>query len=146
MTLGSNEALLAGMRSLGMSMIGGQSASNSSGVLSARTSPVPSALVEYVSVPPGATAVMPRLRDLRDLTIYGVVNNGTNPLTVFGYADQFTPGESINGTASTWGGNTGGLTVPAGQSAVLLPLGLPSRRDAVSGPSGPLGWSAQIFA
>jgi hypothetical protein len=109
-------------------------------------------MLRFTTVPATSVAVLPSL--LTGETSYPiiVINEGVNALTVYAYGDAVvgppTHAEKLNGTASTFGAATGGLSIAAGSFAIFVPEDVPRGRQGtpiVGATAEPLNWTAQVF-
>lgn len=112
--------------------------------LTGATPRVPGTLNRYTISPATATVVLPSLLSGEANWPVIVVNDGANTITVYAYADNVSHAESIGGTASTFGGATGGKTVAAGASAIFIPEDVPRGRAGVATANN-TNWSAASF-
>jgi hypothetical protein len=108
---------------------------------------VPAQVARYTAVPNSpatAAVVLPSLLTGEVCYPMFVVNeHPTNSLIVYAYADN-SHVEKINGTASTFGGATGGFSVAANSVGVFFPIGATKGRQGSSSPNQ-LTWSAASF-
>lgn len=109
--------------------------------LTGATPRVLSQLNRFITVPATATVVLPSILTGEANVPVWVVNGApTNALTVYAYADVGGHAEKINGTASTFGGATGGISIAAGAAALFIPEDV-SRGRGGGSTASPLNWS-----
>lgn len=106
---------------------------------------VPSSLNTYTVVPSTGVVVLPSLLTGEGNWPIIICNDGANALTVYAYADVGGHAEKINGTASTFGGATGGVSIAAGSAGVFFAEDIPKGRKG-SSTANSLNWSAQVFS
>jgi hypothetical protein len=120
--------------------------STASSNLTGATPRVPAQVARYTNVPSTATVVLPSLLTGEVCYPMYVVNeHPTNSITVYAYNDPQGHAEKINGTASTFGGATGGFTVAANSVGCFFPIGATKGRQGSSSPAQ-LNWSAASFS
>lgn len=106
---------------------------------------LPGQLNTFTVVPSTGVAVLPSLLTGETSVPIVVLNDGANALTVYAYNDPVGHPEKINGTASTFNGATGGLSINAGSGAIFIPEDVPKGRKG-AGTANNLNWSAATFS
>ena len=98
----------------------------------------------FTLTPATSVAVLPSLLTGEAGLPVWVINEGASALTVYAYNDTLGHPEKLNGTASTFGGATGGQSVAAGAVGLFWPEDTPRGRGG-GATASQLNWSAAVL-